>query len=92
MKKPVERLFCQLGVKRKAMYRDELIHLIPRSYAHRVPRIDGACSMIYDIVDNQTNRVIGEIALRLGEGETRMGKASMAKLIYTLFTNKAVGE
>ena len=30
--------------------------------------------------------------LRLGEGETRMGKASMAKLVYTLFTNKAVGE
>jgi tagatose 1,6-diphosphate aldolase len=69
MKKPIERLFCQLGMKRQAMYRDELIHLIPRSYAHRVPRIDGACSMIYDIADNETNRVIGEIALRLGEGE-----------------------
>ena len=30
--------------------------------------------------------------LRMGEGETKMGKASMAKLIYTLLTNKAVGE
>jgi para-nitrobenzyl esterase len=30
--------------------------------------------------------------LRLGEGQTRMGKPSMAKMIYTMFTNKAVGE
>ena len=30
--------------------------------------------------------------LRMGEGETRMGKASMLKLIHTLLTNKAVGE
>ena len=30
--------------------------------------------------------------LRLGEGDVRMGKPSMAKLVYTLLTNKAVGE
>ena len=30
--------------------------------------------------------------LRLGEGQTRMGKASMLKLVHTLLTNKAVGE
>ena len=30
--------------------------------------------------------------LRLGEGDTRMGQASMAKLTLTLLTNKAVGE
>jgi len=30
--------------------------------------------------------------LRLGEPETGMGKASMAKLVYTMLTNKAVGE
>jgi para-nitrobenzyl esterase len=30
--------------------------------------------------------------LRLGEGEVRMGKVSMLKLIKTLLTNKAVGE
>lgn len=30
--------------------------------------------------------------LRLGEGDTRMGKASKLKLFYTMFTNKAVGE
>ena len=30
--------------------------------------------------------------LRLGEGETRMGEPSMAKLTWTMLTNKAVGE
>ena len=30
--------------------------------------------------------------LRLGEGETRMGKVSMLKLTKTLLTNPAVGE
>ena len=28
----------------------------------------------------------------LGEKETHMGKPSMAKMIYTMLTNKAVGE
>lgn len=31
-------------------------------------------------------------SLRLGDGETQMGKASMVKLIRTMLTNKAVGE
>ena len=30
--------------------------------------------------------------LRLGEQPTHMGKASMAKLAWTMLTNKAVGE
>ena len=30
--------------------------------------------------------------LRLGEGDTRMGKASKLKLIFTMLTNQAVGE
>ena len=30
--------------------------------------------------------------LRFGEGDTRMGKASKLKLLYTMLTNKAVGE
>ena len=30
--------------------------------------------------------------LRIGEGQTRMGRASMLKLVKTLLTNKAVGE
>ena len=30
--------------------------------------------------------------LRLGEGDTRMGKVNKLKLLYTMLTNKAVGE
>ena len=30
--------------------------------------------------------------LLIGEGETKMGKPSMAKMVYTMLTNKAVGE
>ena len=30
--------------------------------------------------------------LRMGEGDTRMGKPSMAKMVVTMLTNKAVGE
>ena len=31
-------------------------------------------------------------ALRLGEGDTRMGNPSKLKMIVTMLTNKAVGE
>ena len=34
----------------------------------------------------------GEQVLRLGEKDTHMGKVSMLKLVYTMLTNKAVGE
>ena len=34
----------------------------------------------------------GKQVLRLGEGNTRMGKASYVKLVKTMLTNKAVGE
>jgi len=34
----------------------------------------------------------GKGSLHLGEGETKMGKPSMPKLIWTMLTNKAVGE
>ena len=30
--------------------------------------------------------------LMLGEKDTHMGKPNMLKMIYTMFTNKAVGE
>lgn len=51
------------------MFQDDTVSLIPREYAHRLSRLDGACSMIFDIVDNAAGKVAGEIALRLGEGE-----------------------
>ena len=68
MKNAIEREFVRLGRRRKVMYSDDLVSLIPRCYAHRVPRIDGAVSMIFDIIDNQYGAVAGEIALRIGEG------------------------
>lgn len=68
MKTTIEREFIRCGRRRGVMYEDDVIALIPRSYAHRVNRIDGACSMIFDIIDQESGRIAGEIALRLGEG------------------------
>ena len=70
MKSAAEKAFIRAGRRREAMYADEEFALVPREYAHRVNQIDGACSMIFDIVDVSTRRVAGEIALRLGEGES----------------------
>lgn len=49
---------------------DEEFVLVPREYAHHVSQIDGAYSMVFDIVDRNTKRTAGEIALRIGEGES----------------------
>lgn len=68
MKTAVERAFIKAGRRREALYADDCFALVPREYAHRVSQIDGACSMIFDIVDRDTGRTAGEIALRIGEG------------------------
>ena len=34
----------------------------------------------------------GSRVLRIGEGQTRMGKANLLRLVWTMLTNKAVGE
>jgi len=70
MKTAAERAFIRAGRRREALYFDEEFALIPREYARRISRIDGACSMIFDIVDVATRRIAGEIALRIGEGES----------------------
>lgn len=70
MKTAIEREFIRCGRRRQPLYADEEFALIPREYAHRVSMIDGACSMIFDIVDRLTMRTAGEIALRIGEGES----------------------
>ena len=70
MKKAAERAFIRAGRRREALFADEHFALIPCQYAHRASRIDGACSMVFDIVDLSAGRVAGEIALRLGEGES----------------------
>lgn len=69
MKTAVEKAFIRAGKRREALFADEEFALVPREYAHRISQIDGACSMIFDIVDRKTSRTAGEIALRIGEGE-----------------------
>lgn len=69
MKKAAEKAFIRAGRYREALYSDEEFALVPREYAHRVSQIDGACSMIFDIVDVAARKTAGEIALRIGEGE-----------------------
>jgi len=69
MKTSVEREFVRCGRQRRVMLQDDVIRLIPREYAHRVSRLDGACCMVFDIIDAATGRIAGEIALRIGEGE-----------------------
>ena len=70
MKTPVEKAFIRAGRRREALYSDEMFALVPREYAHRISRIDGACSMVFDVVDISAHKVAGEIALRIGEGES----------------------
>ncbi|MBR5547069.1 MAG: GNAT family N-acetyltransferase [Clostridia bacterium] len=70
MKTSAEKEFIRAGRQRQALFADEEFALIPREYAHRVSQIDGACSMVFDIVDIQTLRTAGEIALRVGEGQS----------------------
>ena len=70
MKTAAEKAFIKAGRKREALFADELFALVPRSYAHRVSQIDGACSMIFDIVDRASKHIAGEIALRIGDGES----------------------
>lgn len=68
MKTSAEKAFLRAGRRREALFADEEFVLVPREYAHRVSQIDGACSMVFDIVDRNTSRTAGEIALRIGEG------------------------
>lgn len=68
MTRAVEKEFIRCGRRRLWMYQNEQIALMPREYAGHLAVIDHAASLIFDIVDIETERVAGEIALRLGEG------------------------
>lgn len=70
MKRAIEKAFVRAGRRGEVLLHDECIALIPRSYAHRISQIDGACSMIFDIIDRSSYKIAGEIALRIGEGES----------------------
>lgn len=68
MRSAAEIAFIRAGRKRQALFSDELFALYPREYARRISRLDGACSMVFDIVDLASHKVAGEIALRIGDG------------------------
>lgn len=67
MRTPLEREFIRCGRRRKWMYQNSQIALRPREYDAHVDCLDGATSMIFDIVDVKTRLSAGEIALRLGD-------------------------
>lgn len=69
MKKRIEREFIRYGQKKQWMLKDETIALRPASY-HRYIREMNAKSLIFEIIDIQSNRVSGEIALRIGDSES----------------------
>ena len=68
MKKEIEKQFIRLGRRREIQFQNDQIALRPREYDSHVVSLDGCCSMVYDLVDRETGRVAGELALRLGEG------------------------
>lgn len=67
MRSQLERQFLHCGRRRQALFADELILLVPREYYGHLSSLDGGKSLIFDIVDAQTLRVAGEIALRTGD-------------------------
>ena len=70
MKKAIERRFIRLMRANQPMAKDEVVSLWPREYYPRLTRLDGASTMIFDIVDRESCRISGEIALRFGEGKS----------------------
>lgn len=69
MKTAIEKAFIRAGKRREILFQDDVFGLRPRSYAHRISQLDGACSMIFDIIELDSQKIAGEIALRIGEGE-----------------------
>ena len=68
MKNALERQFIRCGRRKQWMYQNEQIALRPREYNAHVSCLDGATSMIFDVIQTDTGLVIGELALRLGDG------------------------
>lgn len=70
MKTAIEKAFIRFGRRGELLLQDDSFGLRPRAYHHRVSQIDGACSMIFDIIELSSGKTAGEIALRIGEGES----------------------
>lgn len=69
MRTVAERAFIRAGRRGEYLFQNGEFALRPREHAHRVSQLDGACSLIFDIVEQSSGKVAGEIALRIGEGE-----------------------
>lgn len=70
MKNQAQKAFIRAARRREAMYGDDVFQLYPRQYFHRVAQLDGACCMNFDVVERASGKIAGEIALRIGEGES----------------------
>lgn len=68
MKSAIEKEFVRCGRKRQWMYQTDQIALRPREYNAHAGSIDGAVSMVFDIIDTASRKSAGEIALRIGDG------------------------
>lgn len=69
MRTVAERAFIRAGRRGEYLFQNGEFALRPREHSHRVSQLDGACSLIFDIVEQSSGKVAGEIALRIGEGE-----------------------
>ncbi len=54
----------------KVMLFDDAVSLLPRSYGKNIPEMDGADSFTFDILMPNSDIVMGEIALRVGDNES----------------------
>lgn len=68
MKTPIERAFIRAGRRGQTLLEDGEVFLRPREYTAHVAQLNGATSMIFDIlVGRPQGQPAGEIALRAGE-------------------------
>ena len=70
MKTSFERDFIQCGRQNKALLWDELIALQPREYGASVRQLGDAKSLVFDVVERESKKVAGEIALRVGDSDS----------------------
>lgn len=69
MKSEVEHRFVRLGHRRKAMFWDDAIELVPREFYGPDRRVGYRRCLVFDIVRAEDGRLAGEIALRIGDSD-----------------------
>ena len=71
---------------------DEFLDVLTEDYSALYSENAVLKSKMKVLVDKVEEYRSTEEAMRFGEGHIRMGKPNMAKLTFTMLTNKAVGE